>query len=173
MITDIRTGDITDRENSSDIIIAMNRQLDDVRGIGKPFVSKIQRTRPLQLGSVLSFSFDSNRALHMLICHNLGKNGWVDAHNYVRFGLDFLWQKQPDVTHSIVRIGTGRVGKRDGANHSDILTSMATSHLKLQLFILPEEQELAAMENLLASPTLVPFRRWSPAEGEEPLRLVA
>lgn len=173
MIIDIRNGDITDRKNSSDIIIAMNAQLDDVRGIGKPFVARIASTRPLKLGSVLSFNFDSNRALHMLICHNLGKNGWSDAHNYVRFGLDFLWQKQPEVVHSIVRIGTGRVGMRDGADHSNILTSMATSHLKLQLFILPGEQERIAMENLLANPALVPFRHWAPGEGERLLRIAA
>jgi hypothetical protein len=173
MIIDIRHGDITTRENSSDIIIAMNTELGDVRGIGKPFVSKIARTRGLQLGSVFSFSFDTDRALHMLICHKLGTDGWTDADSYVRFGLDFLWQKQRDVEHSIVRIGTGRVGKRDGADHARILTAMATSHLKLRLFVLPDEREQVAMENLLSSPNLVPFRQWSRETGETPIRVAA
>jgi hypothetical protein len=173
MIIDIKSGDITARENPSDIVIGMNAQLTDVQGIGKPFISKIQRTRPLRLGSVLSFEFDRDRALHMLICHNIGKGGWKDAPNYVRFGLDYLWDKQPEVVHSIVRIGTGRVGMRDGADHASIHAAMAISHLKLELFVLPSERDLVAMENLLASPTLVPFRYWSEAEGEQPLRVAA
>ena len=107
MIKNIRVGNILSPENDSDIIIGMNLQFKDVLGIGKPFVDRIVRTRDLRLGSVISFEHDDERELHMLVCHRIGKCGWKDAEQFVRYGMDYLWQKRPDRKYSIVNIGTG------------------------------------------------------------------
>ncbi|MBX9906336.1 hypothetical protein K2X96_00375 [Patescibacteria group bacterium] len=168
MITDIVTGDITSSENPADIVIGMNSRLQDVVGIGRPFIERITAANPVNLGSVLSFKFDDRRLLHMIICHHLGSGGWVGADMHVRFGMDYLWQ-QPESharKHSIVQIGTGRVGRRDGANAASIHTAMTTSFLPVTLFIFNQREAEAAVERLRVRPSLVPLRMWHPERGE-------
>lgn len=173
MILDIKVGDITDPSNKSNIIIAMNTTLEDVTGIGVPFVKKINPTHPIQLGSVLNFQFDRDRMLHMLICHDIGYGGWVNADKWVRLGLDHLWQASVTENHilydsafSIVQIGTGQIGRRDGANSVEIMTAMATSYLDLTLFVrdkgflVPAKKERAP---------LYAMSTWHPMYGEEKL----
>lgn len=175
MIEDILVDDITSRDNRRDVIIAMNAQFKDVRGIGLPFVNRITLTHPIDLGSVLSFRFDEGRNLHMLICHELGNGGWRKADQYVRYGLDFLWQQDGNAAkqYSIVSIGTGRVGLRDGADHRAIRTAIANSFLPVYLFVLPKEKIGQPMEAFLAAPNIVPFRAWSPERGVEEIRAAA
>ncbi len=171
MIEKILPGDITHPSNKRDIIIGMNAQLQDVTGIGRKFVRDLIPPKALELGSVISFDFDHRRRLHMIICHHLGKNGWVEADKHVRFGMDFL-NHMNDLKrkYSIVQIGTGRIGQRDGANVADIFTAMATSYLPVQLFIhRPIEQ--VAVVNAIDVPSLRPLRAWHPISGE--LQLVA
>src|SRR4051812_21268231 len=90
MIESIVIGDILSPSNPRDIIIGMNTDLEDVTGIGLRFVRNVIPLLALDLGSVISFDFDQKRKLHMIICHKLGKGGWADAEQYVRFGLDYL-----------------------------------------------------------------------------------
>jgi hypothetical protein len=170
MIEHIRIGDITSSDNPSHIIIGMNSQLQDVLGIGMPFVDKIETAHPIKLGSVLSFKFDGTRNLHMLICHHLGRDGWVGADMHVRYGMDYLWQTEEwGKSFSIVQIGTGRVGTRDGANAVAIRTAMATSHLPVNLYIY-RKPEGVAESNAVPVP-LTAYRHFHPVYGEE--RLVA
>lgn len=172
MIVDIVEGDITSPDNPCDIIIGMNSQLEDVTGIGLPFVRNVKALHPIQLGSVLTYEFDGNRLVHMLICHHLGKDGWVGADMHVRFGMDYLWQ-QPDSfsrRFSIVQIGTGRVGKRDGANRTSIIQAMANSFLPAELYIYTPPD---VVHDVVGMPrqTLTPKRAWHPRYGEEELRI--
>lgn len=167
MITDIITADVTDpRANPGDLIIGMNTKLAQASAIGRPFVSPLQKGRELPLGSVLSFDFDDERRLHMLICHHIGKGGWARSDQHIRFCLDYLWQQHGERTYSIVKIGTGPVGMRDGANSSAILSAIADSFLPTKLFLLPPERfaQLA-----VATVPMKPFRLWDMVGGERPI----
>lgn len=170
MITEIISGDITSKENRADIIIGMNSQLLDVTGIGMPFVNKVKTAHPIDLGGVLSFKFDEGRHVHMIICHHLGKDGWIGAEMHVRFGLDYLWKTESNRRKfSIVQVGTGRIGKRDHADPVSIRTAMATSFLPVKLFIHNPLETVAAHVSL--ERPMVAYRAWHPTMGEE--RLVA
>ena len=167
MITDITVGDITSPDNKRDIIIGMNSTLNDVTGIGLRFVKKISTIHPITLGSVLSFEFDKTRNVHMLICHHIGEDGWKHTDNFVRFGMDFLWHTEPNRKYSIVQVGTGRVGRRDGADVIAIRTAIATSFLPVTVFVFDAEKRAAARAT---APMLKPFRAWSPEHGTENIR---
>lgn len=169
MIKDIKVGNILDISNSADIIVGMNTTFDDVFGIAKPFVENINRVRQVTLGSVISFNYDDARNLHLLVCHKIGKGGWVNADQYVRYGMDYLWKADSGRAYSAVRIGTGRVGRRDGADHSAIHTAMGTSFLPVDLFVLNEREEIPAE----ASAKIIPFRMWDMVQGEVPLQRMA
>lgn len=143
MIKHIRVGNILDPENQADIIIGMNLEFKDVRGIGRPFIDRIRRTRAITLGSVVTFDYDGTRQLHMLVCHQIGKDGWASADAYVRYGLDYLWKFDPERKYSIVDIGTGRVGTRDGADQMLIHRAIADSHLETDLFVLDQRERIS------------------------------
>jgi hypothetical protein len=64
-----------------------------------------------------------------------------------------------------VRIGTGRVGNRDGADHMAINKAMADSHLIVDLFVYDRPQ--IAKDVSVRVPPLQPYRAWSPSFGEE------
>jgi hypothetical protein len=170
MIVDIVEGDITAPENTADIIIGMNSLLGDVTGIGRPFVNTLKTTHPIQLGCVLSFEFDDSRQLHMIICHHIGMGGWEGSDMHVRFGLDYLWQKPEHALRkfSIVKIGSGRVGQRDGANSAAILTAMTTSFLPVTLFLFNKRLQGEGVE-ALKKPPLRALCVWNPKFGEEVL----
>lgn len=172
LINDIVVGDITAKSNKSDVIIGMNSELRDVTGIGLRFVKNAVPTKLLKLGTVISYDFDEFRKIHMIICHHLRPGGWAGAEEHVRFGLDFLNHVSDGQSHSIVQIGTGRVGKRDGANPALIRTAMADSHLPVKLFVY-EPREALEMVERVDIPPMKPFRAWSVAEGIVPLRLAA
>ncbi len=166
MLKSIKVGDITSPENPAHIIIGMNSQLNDVLGIGRRFVNKIRSVHPIKLGSVLSFKFDSTRNLHMIVCHHLGKNGWVGADMHVRYGMDYLWQTEDQAElFSVVEIGTGRVGLRDGADPAAIRTAIATSFLLVDLFIYQGPEVATAHD--AAAPVLQAYRHFHPTFGEE------
>jgi hypothetical protein len=167
MITKITEGDILSPKNHADVIIGMNAELAEVNGIGLPFTWQIRRENPIPLGTVFSFELDDERQLHLLVCHHIGEGGWVHADKYVRFGLDYLWQSEPQTKKfSSVQIGTGRIGERDGADFPAIHTAMATSHLPLELFIFKPLEPVAVEANVTPLRTLTAFRSWNIHEGE-------
>lgn len=166
MIRDIKVGDITSPSNQADIIIGMNSTLSDVTGIGLPFVKQIAAIHPIVRGSVLSFTFTPERNLHMLICHGFGMVGWSNAEMHVRFGMDYLWHTDGGRQYSIVQIGTGRVGKRDGADTAAIRSAIATSFLPVDLYVY-DSAVRQVVENTMAQPPLRAFRAWHPTYGEE------
>lgn len=169
MIKEIITGDATDPNlNPGDIIIGMNSKLAQASAIGRPFVSNVNLVKQIDLGSVVTFDFGKGRQLHMLICHKIGKGGWVSADRFVRFCLDYLWKEHRDRKYGIVQIGTGPVGRRDGADPAIIRTAMANSFLEMNLFIAPERKEAVAS---VTRPPLVPFRTWSMEKGEREIHV--
>jgi hypothetical protein len=171
MIRDILIGDITSPNNTRDIIIGMNTDLQDVTGIGLRFVRNLIPAAALELGSVISFDFDPARKLHMIICHKLGHGGWKDADKYVRFGMDYLDHLNDDRrTHSIVQIGTGRVGVRDDADAGAIRTAMADSFLCVDLFVY---DGLAMEEAQSDREPLRPLFAWNAMKGPVPLQVAA
>jgi hypothetical protein len=170
MITGIETGDITSSSHKCDIIIGMNVDLADVHGIGRRVLQNYEPLRgKLSLGSVITFPWDAERELHLLICHRHGEGGWVGADRHVRYGLDHLNYREGKTErgHGIVQIGKGFHGLRDGADFTSIHTAMATSFLPLTLFIndTPPKQEAMAGEII----PLRPSRVWSMEYGEERL----
>lgn len=170
MIKNILLGDITDSDtHPGDIIIGMNTKLSESSAIGRPFVHSVSVLKQVKLGSVLTFRFDRVRLLHMLICHRIGLGGWENADKYVRYCLDYLWQRHGDRTYSIVEIGNGPVGQRDGADVSTIRTAMANSFLEVDLVILPPEaQEARVAAGVLP---MVPFRVWDMGGGERKIHV--
>ncbi len=173
MIVDIHHRDITDPWNKRDIVIGMNTQLAEASAIGRRVLIGKSLSRDLELGNVITFKFDEHRELHMVVCHSLGAGGWDGAHQHVRCGLDYLWQRSRGGSreYSIVRIGTGPVGRRDGADFVAIHTAMADSFLPLHLFICDEEKQANA--NVVNLPPLQPRCVWRYSEGERELRVAA
>lgn len=170
MIRNIISGDITDpNTHPGDRIIGMNTKLNEASAIGRPFVHTIAVVKQINLGSVLTFEFGAGRLLHMLICHRIGRGGWSDADKYVRYCLDYLWQQQHgERLYSIVQIGKGPVGQRDGADVSAIRTAMATSWLEMDLVIREDSQEAHVA---VAALPMVPFRVWDMHRGEREIRV--
>ena len=172
MIHGITVGNIRHPNNKSDIVIGMNTTFADVKGIGAPYIKDIIRTRAITLGTVITFDFDGTRQLHMLICHKIGRAGWVNADQHVRYGMDHLWQRDNSRQYSIVQIGTGRVGKRDGADVPKIIRAIADSHLPVTMFVLNEGETIPVEATAQVSP-FKPMRMWSKVGGEVPIRVAA
>jgi hypothetical protein len=168
MLRDFTIGDITDPANQSDIIIGMNPKLSEASAIGRPFVKNTSVISQMKLGSVLTFRFDKKRLLHMLICHHIGRGGWKDADKYVRYSLDYLWQQHGGRSYSIVQIGKGPIGQRDGADISAIRTAMTTSFLEMDLYILPDYLEKRVGVSEIP---IIPFRVWDMKKGEREIRV--
>lgn len=166
MILDIVEGDILNPDVTDDIIIGMNSALGEVQGIGLPFTWQIQHTKPLKLGTVFSFELGADRKLHMIICHHLGEGGWEDSDRYLRFGMDYLRQTEGPRPCSMVKVGTGHIGKRDGADVPKILSAIADSHLAVTLYVY-RPPGLVAVEAhaALPLPRLVAYRSWNIEEG--------
>ncbi len=175
MIQDIKIGDIASPSNPAHIIIGMNSTLDDLRRLGITYATQLsgELTHPLVLGSVLSFRFKSGaRKLYMIICHHIGYGGWKNAAEYVRFGLDYLKHvSQADEQFSIVDIGTGEIGQRDGADHAAIRTAIATSHLPVTLYVRDDMDQHAPVEK--APLELVAYAAWHPLHGEQRIYMAA
>ncbi|MEK7575294.1 MAG: hypothetical protein AAB511_03640 [Patescibacteria group bacterium] len=170
MITDIKDGDITDhRDNPGDIIIGMNTEVKEASAIGQPFARKMIPLGLLNLGTVLTFRFDEERLLHMIICHHLSPGGWRNAEQYVRFGLDFLWQSAGDRKYGIVQIGKGPVGKRDGADFGNLHRAISDSYLRMTLFIRGQEKtaEKVSVDPVrkVSKEPLLYLRGWDSKQG--------
>lgn len=162
MIEGIIVGDALSLTNRRDVIIGMNTTLGEVNGVGRPFVRKYPGAE-FDLGTVLTFNLDESRKLHMIICHKLGSGGWVKADKYLRFGLDHLDQyNDQGRAYSIVNVGTGVIGQRDGANPAAMLCAMANSHLPVMLYVLGG---LASERVMQKYPPMRALHAWSPKEG--------
>lgn len=172
-IVDIHLGDITDSKNKRDIIIGMNTRLAEASAIGRRVLVGKSLTRNLELGDVVTFKFDELRNLHMIVCHTIGGGGWRGAEQHIRFGLDYLWQRNhaEDRKFSIVKIGTGPIGRRDGADVVAIHTAMADSFLPLHLFVW--KSVASASANVVNLPPLEPYCVWQHREGEREIRLAS
>jgi hypothetical protein len=173
MIIKNTPGDILSSKNKKDVIIGMNTTLGQVKGIGLPFTWRVTDPKPLALGSVYSFHMDRGQQLHMIICHELRKGGWEDSEKYIRFGMDYLWHRDGAKRRfSMVQIGTGRIGKRDGADFGAISTAISTSHLPVELYIFdPYERQAQESHAAVVPPSLVAFRRWNMGTGEQLLEV--
>jgi hypothetical protein len=159
MILETIIGDITDAGNHRDIIIGMNTELGELSALGRRFIDDGIPGVCQALGSILTFEFDNDRLLHMIICHNLNENGWRCADMYVRFALDWLWANNREREYSIVEIGKGEVGQKYGADHAAIHTAIATSYLPVTLFVKPPQMRVPAK---LSLPPHVSKRFFSP-----------
>lgn len=175
MIIGHQVGDIAAPQNHRDIIIAMNTSLAEPSKLSKSFVSdKYLTDGELELGTVLTYTFSgkgkNERLLHMVICHRIGVGGWQDTEKYLRFGLDYLWFTARNRKYSIVTIGEGRVGLRDGANIAAISRAIADSNLQMVQFQQGDAETVLALAIQKARPVMA----WVPQFGQvEPEPLVA
>ena len=167
-----RIGDITSFTNKSHIVFAMNDTLEEATPLIAPYVEKLAfgPENPLTLGSVLSFPFTNGRKLFLVICHKIGFGGWEGADQYLRFGLDWInHYKQKGDTFSIVEVGTGPSGMRDGADAASLKTAIATSYLPVYLFVREEVKVMAAAAAANKAPlNLAAFAYFSPQNGYKP-----
>jgi hypothetical protein len=169
MLSSIVVGDIRNSKNKADIVIGMNNTLSDVTGMGRRFVNQYPTLiHPIDLGSVLSFSYDKDRYLHMIVCHKIGRGGWSNADTFIRFGMDYLWHSEPGRKFSIVQIGTGHIGLRDGADHVAIRTAMANSFLEVDLYVHDKDEQEAEVA-VAELPLIAAHRAWHPRFGEQRL----
>lgn len=170
MILETFAGDIESPLNPRDVIIGMNRDLSERTPFAISVSNRHKIVTPVEMGSVLSFEYRDGRKVHMLVCHEIGQGGWNDADKYVRWCLDYLWYTAPERQYSVVHIGTGRIGKRDGADGAAIMTALAQSHLEMVLY----QKSTLNQEALPAvvQPALIhAYRLWQPSKGE--MRLAA
>lgn len=168
VIIEAVSGNILSPANTDDIIIGMNTELKDVRGIGNPFVWRIpSKNRPIPLGTVLSFHRERGQQLHLIVCHELGKGGWTDSEKYIRFGMDYLWDRDRNRRFSMVQVGTGRIGRRDGAEFEKISAAITNSFLPVTLYVYNPPEEVAAEVRAVPPITLSAFRSWGMETGEE------
>ncbi len=167
MIKNIIPGDITSPKNKSDIIIGMNSELGELSALGRSVLKRnLPRRELLDLGTVLTFKFDDKRLIHMVICHHLGEGGWRFADQYIRVGLDHLWLNPPARRKfSIVQIGKGAVGTRDGANSSSIHTAIASSYLPVDLYVYDDNKATVPKQNVVQLPALQMVQGWNPKTG--------
>ncbi len=162
MITAKKHGDITSQlaNPDADIIIAMNPEFKELTKLAKQFVGK-PYDEYTKMGSVLTFKFDDKRRLHMVICHELRKNGWKNAYKFLRIGLDRLWLKtQTDWTErkfAIVQIGDGVVGRKYGANVPALEKAIAESFLPVTLFKLGDTAKAAVTTPFPPSPLVFEY----------------
>ena len=165
MIREIVVGDITAAVNRCDIIIGMNTELGEVSTLGRRVLANtLPPPQFIDLGTVLTFKFDQNRFIHMLICHNLCSGGWERADQFVRVGLDHLWVTRANRNYGIVQIGRGLVGRRDGAEPEAILTAIASSYLPVDLYVHGDETAIVALE--ASSDNVLEFTEgFSPTKG--------
>ncbi|MES3031126.1 MAG: hypothetical protein V4697_01795 [Patescibacteria group bacterium] len=162
----IVAGDITSPANLSNIIIGMNTELGELSALGRQVLKDtLPPPELIDLGTVLTFQYDSARLIHMLICHHLGSGGWRNSDNYVRVGMDHIWSTLRFPHYSIVEIGKGEVGQRDGANAPKILEAIASSYLPVTLFIRGGD-EITASEPMISPPQKLQFiSGFSPKNG--------
>lgn len=164
-----KADDITSTRYSCDIIIGMNTELEDVRGIGRRVLATRRKSlQNLSHGSVVTFPWDeSGRLLHMLICHEVGVGGWKYADRHIRYGLDYLRYREPQSErgYGIVQIGAGRVGQRDKADLPSINSAIANSLLPVTMFIFDRPQ-LADQPSVALMPPLKASSVWTRERGE-------
>jgi hypothetical protein len=166
MIKSLSPNDITTLNpvEPADIIVGMNTELKELDSLHLPQRWQSEQSYPLPLGSVLSFRLDRKRLLHMLICHSLKQNGWVDADKYVRIGMDYLWRLHGiNRDFSIVQIGAGRIGTAGGADVNKIRAAMAASFLSVTLFV--KDSERPADFRTVKSGQLAKPIFWNPLKG--------
>lgn len=148
----------------SDIIVGMNPMLDELTDIVLPKGWRSKNRAPFPLGGVVSFKLNSKQLLHMLICHNLGVGGWEQADRYVRIAMDHLWSIYGSSRYfSMVEIGKGKIGSRDGADHEAIHTAIANSWLSVDLYIFESSQPVAIQT--ITPKQLRAHSSWSPLSG--------
>jgi hypothetical protein len=147
----------------------MNAGLGEVSALGCDVLKDaLPPAKLINLGTVLTFEFDEDRYMHMIICHHLGDDGWDYADKYVRVGMDHLWTTQDERKYSIVQIGNGAIGKRDGANTAAIHTAIASSYLPVTMWIRREttEQVIKVIHPRGGPPVLRYSRGFSPVHGQ-------
>jgi hypothetical protein len=166
VIIETVAGDIESPDNPRDPIIGMNPTLSERTPFALSVSNRHKIVTPVEMGSVLSFDYRDGRKVHMLVCHEIGQGGWKDAGKYVRWCLDYLWYTAPERQYSVVHIGTGRIGKRDGADGAAIMTALAQSHLEMVLYQKPKSEEVVGQQAVRPVAVIHAFRLWQPSKGE-------
>lgn len=173
-IVKIYPRDIFDPRNRLDIVVGMNTTFAEASSLSLSVLEKRTLTQELELGDVITFDFNnrSMQKLHLIICSRIGSGGWKNADQYVRWGLDYLWRRSNFTQEfSIVQIGTGQVGQRDGADAAAIHTAMALSFVPTHLYVL-DEVVASVATNVIAMPSR-PIRIWNMHRGEKKIPMVA
>lgn len=124
----------------------MNTTLEDLTLLGSEYAGSLSKklTHPIELGSVLSFDMNGGgRMLHMLICHHIGYQGWREAPRFIKFCLNKIEQDKRlygttgKMGFSIVHIGNGPIGTRDGSDPEENLRAIKESRLPVTLYRRP------------------------------------
>ena len=165
MIIDIVEGDIM-AQHDKHIIFGINQELEEPNQSIKRYIDDIRKKfgKRLALGSYIEFRLNRiyEQKLYLVVCHNIGTGGWLNADKHVRFAFDSIYYNTVG-EYATVRIGNGFVGKRDGADDSSILTSIQTSFLPVRLYHTKERAHYNQQFEL------IPMQIWTPKSGHEQL----
>ena len=176
-ITDIVSGDIFDKKyKNNDIIIGMNPEFKNLSDLAIQALNITEGNKINAndcdldfLGTVVTFeSEDTKRRVHMILCHT--PEDWNDADKYIKQGMNSIFYTQDEMgnlsggnhakrSYSIVKIGTGPEGIKNGADFSKIVEGMASSDLPVTMFVLPENQKALSITGEMSDMAPVRFLR--------------
>jgi len=160
MIYTTVSGDIAASSNGDDIIVPCSTDLTELRLFGR--MIDVQDTPILVRlrGSILTFSFDDRRLLHLIICYSQGDTS-ESAYYFLRFGLDCLSQNSRSACrkHSI---GGRHLGALGLAYASSLYRAVSDSFLHVQLFASSTSAEELVMPS---GPPLRFMYGWSVNKG--------
>jgi len=131
------TGDIF-TASQKHIAFAINKEGENYSGFACA-VAKLIWPDLMHLGGKLGDVHSHKRGqktYHALVCHSMiGRKGWKDSPKYVRECLNKI-RVPEDEEIAIVLIGSGPVGRSQGANVDAILAAMHKSSKRLVVFML-------------------------------------
>ncbi len=137
MIVDVIRGDVF-RTPHSHIAFAVNIQGVNTLGfagmVSSRFWPELFDTGSRELGEILSHR-TKTKTFHALVCHSLGKNGWIQTPEIIEQCLNSIEVPNDEVI-AIVLIGGGMMGQKQDADVFANLSGIARSQKKCVVYSL-------------------------------------
>ena len=130
-------GDIFDAEQEH-IAFAANKEGSNSEGFAGQVSSRIwpelYNTGKKELGEVLTHK-DGDKTFYALVCHSVFHNGWSGTPRWVRKCLDQI-DVPTDTEIAVVLMGSGPVGRGNGADVAAIINAMEKSRQRIVVYTL-------------------------------------
>jgi hypothetical protein len=102
--------------------------------IARRYLPQIANTGPMNLGDKLEFEAEG-KTFHALVCHSLGVDGWTNAPRVIEETLNRIQLPAGEMLASIA-MGSGLIGKMQGADPIEILGALHRSKPPIELYVL-------------------------------------